>query len=51
VLGSFFNLKGTPSWILPTNVLMPVEPNLLVMCERIGEALNIVHDVLDTFQH
>ncbi len=28
------------------NVLMPLEPKLLVMCERIGEALEIVYDVL-----
>ncbi len=25
------------------NVLMPVEPKLLVMCERIGEALGIMY--------
>ncbi len=33
------------------NVLMPLEPKLLVMCERIGEALEIMYDVLYTFQH
>jgi hypothetical protein len=30
-------------------VLMPLEPNLLVMCERIGEALEIVYDVVFTY--
>jgi hypothetical protein len=30
---------------------MPHEPILLVLCERIGEALEIVYDVLYTFQH
>jgi hypothetical protein len=28
------------------NVLMPLEPKLLVMCEGIGEVLEIVYDVL-----
>jgi hypothetical protein len=27
---------------------MPLEPKLLVMCERISEALEIVYDVLYT---
>ncbi len=31
------------------NVLMPLEPKILLTCERIGEALEIVYDVLYTF--
>jgi hypothetical protein len=29
----------------------PLEPKLMVMCERIGEALEIGYDVLCTFHH
>jgi hypothetical protein len=36
----FFNFKGTKK------VLPPLEPKLLVMLERIGEALQIVCEVL-----
>jgi hypothetical protein len=30
---------------------MPLEPKLVIICERIGEAPKIVYDVLNTFQH
>jgi hypothetical protein len=30
------------------NVLLPLEPKLLVMCERIGETLKIVNGVLSS---
>jgi hypothetical protein len=46
-----FYFKWTSSWISVKTVLMPLEPKLLVICERIGEALEIVYDVLYTFQH
>jgi trehalose-6-phosphatase len=42
----FFNFKGTPSWILQKKILPPLEPKLLVMLGRIGEALQIVYEVL-----
>jgi hypothetical protein len=40
--------KGTPSWILPKNILPPLQHKLLVMWERIGEALQVVFEVLIT---
>jgi hypothetical protein len=39
----FFNFKGPPSWISQKNVLPPLEPKLLVIWERIGEALKVVN--------
>jgi hypothetical protein len=35
----FFYFKGTPCWIWQKNVFPPLEPKLLVMWERINEAL------------
>ncbi len=46
VFGLFF--KGTPSWIMQKNVWQLFELKLLVMWERIGEALQIVCEVLHT---
>ncbi len=48
VLGIFF-LSDT---VLDSakNVLKPFESKLLVMCERIGEALEIVQDVLHSYR-
>jgi hypothetical protein len=45
---AFFYLKEQDS---AKKVLMPHEPKSLVICERICEALGIVHDVLQAFQH
>jgi hypothetical protein len=39
----FFYFKGQPFWILQKTVLLPLEPNLLVIWERIGEALKVVY--------
>ncbi len=48
VLDIIFNLKGTPCWILKKNVFPPLEPKLLVMWERISEALQVFCEVLET---
>jgi hypothetical protein len=45
----FFNFKV--SSLLWQKVFPLIETRLLVMCERIGEALQIVCEVLHTVQH
>jgi hypothetical protein len=52
LLGIFILFERNTVLDSAKNVLMPLEPKLLlVMCERIGEALEIMYDVLYTFQH
>ncbi len=47
---AIFILKGQHPGFLKKNVFPPLEPKLLVMWEGIGEALQIVCEVLHTVQ-
>ncbi len=40
----FFKFEEPPSWIAK-NILPPLEPNLLVIWERIGEVLKVVYGI------
>ncbi len=46
-LNIFFNFKGDTILDYANIVVLPLEPRLLIMWDRIGEALQVICEVLD----